>query len=422
MVGGVSYGRGRMAKVDDESTNTKGGLVPLYRRNDHTVDVRMGAHRRWYDSLLPAGRRRTQSELIAALNDVAAAVSSTISLDEVLETIVERAKWITNTEKAALLLTEDHSQSLDIDTLVVKGSREEHPQGWWAAQLQAIADQVFASGKMHLDLDHENDAWLLCCPIMIKQRAVGLLAAINSRERRFTHDQVDFLAILSAFAASAIENARLAEQTKYVLLSGERDRIAREMHDGISQSLFGVALGLEVCRKQVHRDPHSVATRLEELQEMVDVSRSELRRFIYDLRPVKLQELGLVGAIEYWVHEVTAERTIKIEVEVKGEPRTLTPVAEACLYRVAKESTSNVVKHAEADHAKITVAYEPDSVVLTIADDGRGFERQVVADISDFGQGIGLRSVEERVRRERGELQVVSSPGNGTRVQVRLPV
>jgi signal transduction histidine kinase len=261
----------------------------------------------------------------------------------------------------------------------------------------------------------------LCAPISVKDRPVGLLAAINSREHQFTEDQVDFLTILGAFAATAIENARLAEQTKYVLLASERDRIAREMHDGISQSLFSVALGLEVCRKQVTRDPNAVAMRLEELQQMVDVSRSELRRFIYDLRPVKLQELGLVGAVEYWIHEVTSGEPIEGRVGVEGDEGTLTPSAESCLYRVAKESVSNVVKHSGATKFEVVLDYAPEAVALRVSDNGTGFDRESLPEPHDEGMSVGLRSMEERVRREKGRLDVVSEQGKGTTIYARLP-
>ncbi len=375
---------------------------------------------RWLDSWLPAARRRTSGDLIAALNDVASAVSSKTSLDEVLETIVERAKRITNTEKAALILTLDDSVALDAETLVVKGSREEHPEAWWYEQLRGNAPDLFETGKVYLDLNNDNDAWLMCAPIRVREHPIGLLVAINSRTRRFTPEQQDFLAILGAFAASAIENTRLAEQTKYVLLASERDRIAREMHDGISQSLFSVALGLEVCKKMMLRDPRTVAERLGELQEMVDLSRSELRRFIYDLRPVKLAELGLIGAIEYWIHEVTSAGTARGEISVLGERRTLTPAAEACLYKVAKESVSNVVKHAEATRFVVKIEYSAEDVELSIIDDGKGFDPQKDAP-GDRESGIGLKSIEERIRREGGELRVGSEPGRGTTIAVRIP-
>jgi signal transduction histidine kinase len=379
-----------------------------------------GVKRLW-TSLMGSSTRRAPTELIAALNDVASAVSSTISLDEVLETIVERAKWLTNTEKAALILVHENTDSLDADTIVVRGRREQHLQEWWSTELSDVAPNVFREGVTYLNLDRANDAWLLCAPISVKDRPVGLLAAINSREHQFTEDQVDFLTILGAFAATAIENARLAEQTKYVLLASERDRIAREMHDGISQSLFSVALGLEVCRKQVTRDPNAVAMRLEELQQMVDVSRSELRRFIYDLRPVKLQELGLVGAIEYWIHEVTSGESIEGRVGVEGDEGTLTPSAESCLYRVAKESVSNVVKHSGATKFEVVLDYAPEAVALRVSDNGTGFDRESLPEPRDEGMSVGLRSMEERVRREKGRLDVVSEQGKGTTIYARLP-
>lgn len=366
--------------------------------------------------------KQEQPRLIAALNDVASAVSSTVSVDEVLEIIVERAKWITNTEKAALVLTHDNAATLDLDTLVVRGSRDEHPETWWAAELERVSPTLFRERSTYLNYDSAHTAWLLCTPITVKDRAVGLLAAINSEGHDFTADQVDFIAILSAFAATAIENARLAEQNKYVLLASERDRIAREMHDGIAQSLFSVALGLEVCRKQVIRNPSGVAARLEELQDMVDMSRSELRRFIYDLRPVKLQELGLIGALEYWIHEVTVGKSVEGDLTVSGEQRHLTPAGEACLYQVAKESISNIIKHAEATQFRVEVTYTTEGVAMRISDDGKGFEHGSALRRSQAGGSLGLRSIEERVQRERGRLDVVSEPGNGTTIYVRLPV
>lgn len=380
------------------------------------------APRRIFASLVHSLNRRAQADLIAALNDVADAVSSTISLDEVLETIVERAKRVTNTEKAVLVLTVDHGNDLDADSLVVRGARDEHPQSWWAAQLQGIAPQVFASGEMYLDLDRENDAWLLCAPIIVKNRPIGLLCAINSKAHRFGQAQIDFLAILGAFAATAIENARLAEETRYVLLASERDRIAREMHDGISQSLFSVALGLEVCRKQVERDPASVARRLGDLAEQVDLSRSELRRFIYDLRPLKLTELGLMGAIEYWLREVCPAEGVYTEVTVHGERVMLDPSLEACLYRVAKESIANSMKHAKPTRVGVFISYETGAVRLLVTDNGSGFVPEEVHRCASTESGIGLRSISDRVRAQGGRMKIVSAPGKGTRIDVVVPI
>jgi len=366
--------------------------------------------------------RARQAELIASLTDVASAVSSTLSVEDVLVTIVDRAKRVTNTDKAILMLTEEGTDELDLDTLVVRGRRDEHSQEWWEDRIVSSASVAFANGVSTLESDQEHAAWVVYSPIKIQQQPIGLLCAINSHDRRFSHDQLDFLAILSAFAATAIENARLAEETRYVLLASERDRIAREMHDGISQSLFSISLGLELAKKQVAKDPQLVIQRLSELQEHLNTAMTEVRRFVYDLRPMKLQELGLSGAIDFWIKEITIGRTVRGELEVVGNEYHLGPVREQCLYRVAKESVSNIVRHSGARQFTVRLEYGSESVELIITDDGNGFAVEDALEARTEGSGMGLRSIQERVRREHGTLQLTSSEGEGTRIEVRLPV
>ncbi len=366
--------------------------------------------------------RRIQAELITSLNDVAAAVSSKLSVDEVLDTIVERAKRITNTDKAVLILTTDHTETLDVDTMVVKGSRDEHLESWWGEELETIAHEVFSTSGTYLNLNKANDAWLLCSPIKVRSRPIGLLVAINARKHRFNSEQIDFLAVLCAFAATAIENARLAEEGRYVLLASERNRIAREMHDGISQSLFSVALGLEVCRKQVARDPNGVSMRLDELLTMLNMSMAELRRFIYDLRPVKLQEMGLSGAINLWIREITTGESVRGSLDVRGTERHLPPGVEACLYRVAKESISNVVKHAHASEFSVDLEFGDEQATLVVADDGEGFERAEAYGRVEAGESFGLQSIRERVQGAGGRLDISGERGEGTTVHVVVPI
>lgn len=367
------------------------------------------------------GRERgLQSELIASLNEVADAVSSAMSVAEVLDVITDRAKRVTDTDKAVLVLADEHGEHLDLDTIIVRGRRAQHEQYWWEMRLEVLADRVFETGEPVVEVHRDENAILLCSPVLVRDRPVGLLCAINSLERPFSNDQVDFLAILSAFASGAIENARLAEQSRYVLLASERDRIAREMHDGVVQSLFSISLGLEVCKKQVLRDPGAVAVRLDELQVHLNRSMTELRRFIYDLRPMKLAELGLVGALEFWVREVTLGRAMKGRVTTHGESPRLTPSQEACLYRVAKEAVSNVVKHSGADDFEVQIRYLPGHVRIEVRDDGHGFEPDRVLE-SGTG-GMGLVSIRERMRQEGGTFFVDSTPGRGSVLCIDLPI
>lgn len=365
-------------------------------------------------------RRQPTHELVATLNEVADAVSSAMSVEEVLAVIVERAKIAIDTDKAVLVLTDEHDAHLDRDTIHVRGRRSQHPQGWWEPRLEALGESAFAAGEVAVERHPEQDAWLVACPVRVKDRPIGLICAINSADNPFSRAQLDFLAILAAFASSAIENARLSEQGRYVMLASERDRIAREMHDGVVQSLFSISLGLELCKKQVQRDPAAVAGRLDELQEHLNTAMTELRRFIYDLRPMKLAELGMVGAIEYWIREITSGRDIHGKLVVCDELPRMTPAQEACLYRVAKEAVSNTVRHSGASSFVVRIECRPDRICLEVVDDGCGFD---VGESLDGPDGrLGLRSIRERVTREGGRLRVDSAPGRGSTITVELPV
>lgn len=363
-------------------------------------------------------RESHQGELIATLNEVADAVSSTMNVEEVLDVIVERAKRIASTDKALLVLADEHSEKLDLKTIVVRGRRQLHPQEWWQGRLGALAEMAFESGEPLVESHPAHDAWLLGSPVLVKDHPIGLLGAINSGDRPFGRLQVESLQILCAFAASAIENARLAEQSRYVMLASERDRIAREMHDGVLQSLFSISLGMELCKKQVSRDPVGVVTRLDELQEHLNTSMTELRRFIYDLRPMKLTELGLVGAVEYWLNEITQGLTVKARLTSEGDLSCLTPSQEAALYRVAKEAVSNAIRHSYADLVEVSISCWDGVAELTVSDDGMGFD---VDSVMEGGAGgIGLRSISQRVKLEGGAFSIESRPGCGTSLAVHL--
>ncbi len=162
-----------------------------------------------------------------------------------------------------------------------------------------------------------------------------------------------------------------------------------------------------------------VSDRLEELQDAVDVSRSELRRFIFALRPVKLQELGLVGAIEHWVYQVTSGKPARGRVRVSGTKRTLRPATEAALYGVAKEAAGNIIRHADATWFEVGIDFSDEGVRLWVIDDGRGFDVAEVYGV-DGSEGLGLRSIRERMSREGGVVAVRSTPQGGTRVEVRV--
>ncbi len=364
-----------------------------------------------------------QLALITALDSVAESISSARTVHDVLSIIVEAAKRFTGTEKVIVCLVDEYADGLVMDesTLVVRGARSAHLQEWWGEHLSEIAEDVFTDGRSFFDVDHERDAWLLAVPVRAHDEPLGILVAINAISHRLLPEHSAFLSILGAFAAVSIVNARLAEEGRYAMLAGERERIAREMHDGISQSLFSISLGMELARKQLPKDPVVAMRTLDDLEGQLAASSAEIRRLIYDLRPMKLQELGLVGSVQTWVTEATRGSRIHGKTEVSGLVCNLSPAQEACLYRVAKEAVSNAVRHSGGDQVTVRIEYADDAVMLTVADDGDGFAAGETPPRLG-GTGAGLRNMTERMIAEGGQLHVQSSPGAGTVVRAELPV
>jgi signal transduction histidine kinase len=372
-------------------------------------------------ALLARGRAsRRQERLIESLNEVTEAIASTKSIPDILNTVVDETKRLIDTDKAVLCLFNDSAGDPTIDdrAVFVRGRRDRYPETWWR---ERIADVARSAAETRTPIaSMEDGTWIMTVPVKTKGRAVGVLTVINPGLRRFGQDQVALLAILGALAGSAIENSRLNAESHYALLADERSRIAKEMHDGLSQSLFSVSLELDVCRKQIKDHPAEAERRLAHVQTVLVRSLSELRRYIYDLRPVSLNTLGLVGAISQRASEIGDARGLSVRLYTEGRERALPPGAEACVYRVAQEAVSNVAKHAKATRAVIMLAYGRSDVRLVIEDDGHGFDVAEAMERCSHDECIGLRSMRERVESQGGHFSV-SSGERGTTIEAVVP-
>lgn len=370
---------------------------------------------------LPAGPgARRQERLIESLNEVAEAMSSTKTIPEILNTVVDEAKRLIDTDKAVLCLFAGAGQDLTIDekAVFVRGRRDQYPEEWWR---ERIGDVARSAVEQRTPIASMSDgAWIMTVPVKTKGRSIGVLTVMNPGSRRFTQHQVAVLAILGALAGSAIENSRLNAESHFALLSDERGRIAKEMHDGLSQSLFSVSLELDVCRKRIKDHPGEVERRLGHMQTVLVRSLSELRRYIYDLRPVSLNTLGLVGAISQRATEIGEARGLSVRVYTEGRERAVPPGVEAALYRVAQEAVSNVAKHAKAHRAVLLVEYGTSDVRLVVEDDGRGFDVAAAKERSAHDECIGLRSMRERVEAQGGTFGV-SSSDRGSTIEAVVP-
>jgi signal transduction histidine kinase len=212
------------------------------------------------------------------------------------------------------------------------------------------------------------------------------------------------------------ENARLHEVARQAAILEERQRLARDLHDSVTQALYGLSLHAEAATRALaagETDP--VAANLHEIRETTQEALGEMRLLLYELRPPLLEERGLLGALQARLGAVESRAGLVTELRGTATER-LRPETEQGLYRLAQEALNNVLKHAHARHVGVELEVTTDRAILEVADDGVGFEPALRG-----GHGFGLAGMRERAAKLGGTLQVASAPGAGTRVRVEVP-
>jgi signal transduction histidine kinase/ligand-binding sensor domain-containing protein len=201
----------------------------------------------------------------------------------------------------------------------------------------------------------------------------------------------------------------------------ERKRMARELHDSLGQSMLLVKNRAIMGRDRV-ADPKAVAAQLDEISEAASTALHEVRSIAYSLRPVELDRLGLTKAIAAMLERVSATASVRVESELDDVTGALKPEQEIHLYRVIQESLNNVIKHSGANSVIVELKREPGAVRAVVYDDGRGFDPTASRLLAKGPGGMGLNSMDERVRVLGGQLQIQSAPGKGTRLTAIIPL
>jgi two-component system sensor histidine kinase DegS len=222
----------------------------------------------------------------------------------------------------------------------------------------------------------------------------------------------------TASVADGAARFRSASRQVFQIIEEERMRIARDMHDGPAQSMANLVLQAEVLERLLQRDPHLVISELADFKNGVRDALEETRRLIFDLRPMTLDDLGLVPTLRRFIREFQDKSGIVARFHLVGEERRLPGNYEAVLFRICQEALTNVRKHARAKTAEVTLTLQPRRVVAVIKDDGEGFD--VAATEARLGRtrNLGLISMRERAELEKGSLEIRSEIGAGTEVRV----
>lgn len=260
----------------------------------------------------------------------------------------------------------------------------------------------------------------LLVPLAAQRGVIGVLEVVvalaGGGEALDAEDERTLLA-LGDQLGTAVERNRLQERALSLAVVEERNRLARDLHDSVTQSLFSMNLTIEAARLLLDRDTVAAAQQLVQLRERTQQALAEMRDLIHSLRPAELSEQGLVVALRRWGERVRHEHLIPVEVSVEGPTAIrLTELQERELFRIAQEALNNVVKHAAATRAAVRLRSSPEGVALLIEDDGTGFD----ATIPLRPDAFGVRGMRERAALIGGTLALDSQPTGGTRVRVTI--
>jgi two-component system sensor histidine kinase DegS len=213
---------------------------------------------------------------------------------------------------------------------------------------------------------------------------------------------------------------RSASRQVFQIIEEERMRIARDMHDGPAQSMSNLVLQAEILERLVGRNPDQLMHELQDFKNSVRNALDETRQLIFDLRPMTLDDLGLVPTLRTYIKEYGDKYGFATRFNVVGEERRLAKTMEGTLFRIIQEALTNVNKHARAKTAEVTLSLGKDRVLATIRDDGAGFDMSAVEANLARNRNLGLISMRERADLERGTLEIKSKPGKGTEIRVEF--
>jgi signal transduction histidine kinase len=258
---------------------------------------------------------------------------------------------------------------------------------------------------------------LLSVPLFIKGEGYGGITLYYRHAREFSQEEIQLAMSVADQAALAIENARLRGQAEQAAAFAERSRLARELHDSVTQSLYSITLYSEAVARMLTAGAGSEAVEhLRELRATAQEALREMRLLIFQLSPPVLDQGGLAGALQIRLDAVESRGGLKVDLQVQGEER-LKPLVRQELYQIAQEALNNALKHARAGSVRVCLDFQEGATRLEVSDDGKGFEPEQAG----RGGGLGLRGMRERVQAIRGTLEVLSTPGQGTTVRVTVP-
>jgi signal transduction histidine kinase len=361
---------------------------------------------------------RRRVDQLTTLNEMGRKIAALQPVDEMLPHLATMLGKTFGYYYVRILLVDEDD---DLATAAAWGPAvgDEGEGGASPLALRALrGDAGFVAGSGRPEDDAAVRYTEVAVPIRTKSEVVGVLDIRGAAESGLDESDIYTLQTLADQVAVAIENARLFEAGQQLAVSEERNRLARELHDSVTQELFSMTMITGALPTLQEKKPEVAKERVQRLHELARGALAEMRALLFALRPAALAEEGLVVALQKHAAAIEAREGLAVHLEVEGAGRLPQPCEEA-LFRVFQEALNNVVKHARAENVWVDLATGDDATSLTIRDDGIG----LAATAQPAGvQTMGMRSMRERVAALGGTFEVESAPEQGTTVRASVPV
>jgi PAS domain S-box-containing protein len=276
-----------------------------------------------------------------------------------------------------------------------------------------LADPRFA--PVHGLIRDEPWSVIVSLPLMHQTTAVGALNAYYASGQRPPEIDMSFLRAMADQATSAVDYGRLLRTSREKVALEERQRLARDLHDSVSQAVYGIALGARSALELLSKDPTQVREPLEYVLRLSEAALAEMRALIFELRPEALEREGLTGALKHHTAVLRSRHRIQVDESLETEP-VLGWEGKQALYRIAQEALHNAGRHGRAKHVGIALSQDDSQIRLEVWDDGVGFDPQ-----GAHPGHFGLNTMRERANELGGTLEIESRPSAGTRVQAIIP-
>jgi signal transduction histidine kinase len=372
-----------------------------------------------------------QNRALQALNSAGMSLASELSVETVLQRVCEEARALAGARYAALGVLDEQGH---LDQFITSGmptdeeTRIAHrPRGRGLLgvliedprplRLANLNDDPRAAGFCP---SHPPMTSFLGVPIVAKGRAIGNLYLTDKLDApEFSAQDEAAVLTLAAQAGIAIENARLYREVQRLAAIAERERIGRELHDGVIQSIYGAGLALDDALHTMREEPAAGQDKVRRVMSALDRTIGEIRTFI-----MALEASPPSGTLDQHLAEVVDEYrgATPIELRVEGQPPVPLDADRARhLAQLAREALANAIQHSHATKIEVTLRYAAEELMLSVADNGRGFQLEPLDVQPSPVRGRGLPNLRERVRQLGGRLEIESEPGRGTIVRAVVP-